>query len=124
MWLVYWAQVCLYIYIYILHQSHHRVLILLIVMGGLLADPAMTLPGLFGDQAAFGFEWLKSYPYALPGILNAIFLATTGVIVFLGLEEVRALDVGYIFMSPPPHIRIRVLTCGFILDSSFSTWPI
>ncbi|KAF7926010.1 uncharacterized protein EAE97_010310 [Botrytis byssoidea] len=57
------------------------------VMGGLLADPAMTLPGLFGDQAAFGFEWLKSYPYALPGILNAVFLATTGVIVFLGLEE-------------------------------------
>ncbi|KAJ8064323.1 hypothetical protein OCU04_006669 [Sclerotinia nivalis] len=57
------------------------------VMGGLLADPAMTLPGLFGDQAAFGFEWLQSYPYALPGILNAVFLVTTGAIVFLGLEE-------------------------------------
>ncbi|KAI9646395.1 hypothetical protein NHQ30_004387 [Ciborinia camelliae] len=57
------------------------------VMGGLLADPAMTLPGLFGEQAVFGFKWLQSYPYALPGILNAIFLATTGAIVFLGLEE-------------------------------------
>lgn len=73
----------------VLSQSHHRVLILLIVMGGLLADPAMTLPGLFGEQAIFGFEWLQSYPYALPGILNAIFLATTGAVVFLGLEEVR-----------------------------------
>lgn len=107
--------------IYVLDQSHHHVLILLIVMGGLLADPAMTLPGLFGDQAAFGFEWLKSYPYALPGILNAVFLATTGVIVFLGLEEVRALGVAYILMSPPPHLRIRMLTSDFILDSSFGT---
>ncbi|KAG4027954.1 hypothetical protein MFRU_025g00210 [Monilinia fructicola] len=57
------------------------------VMGGLLADPATTLPALFGKQAAFGFDWLQSYPYALPGILNAVFLITTGAIVFLTLEE-------------------------------------
>ncbi|PQE30701.1 MFS transporter protein [Rutstroemia sp. NJR-2017a WRK4] len=57
------------------------------VMGGLLADPAMTLPGLFGEKATFGFDWLRSYPYALPGVLNAVFLTCTGLLVFLGLEE-------------------------------------
>jgi hypothetical protein len=56
-------------------------------MGGLLADPAMTLPGLFGTKAAFGMEWLREYPYALIGVLNAIFLTITAALVFLGLEE-------------------------------------
>lgn len=92
-------------YIYFKGQSHHHVLISLIVMGGLLADPAMTLPGLFGPQAAFGFKWLESYPYALPGILNTVFLTTTGALVFLGLEEVRALrGISPDTMSPPPQI--------------------
>ncbi len=56
-------------------------------MGGLLADPATTIPGLFGPKAAFGMQWLRKYPYALPGVLNAIFLTTTAAFVFLGLEE-------------------------------------
>lgn len=57
------------------------------MMGGLLADPVTTLPGLFGPEAAFGMSWLQKYPYALPGVLNAIFLTTTAAFVFFGLEE-------------------------------------
>ncbi|KAA8573174.1 hypothetical protein EYC84_003683 [Monilinia fructicola] len=74
------------------------------VMGGLLADPATTLPALFGKQAAFGFDWLQSYPYALPGILNAVFLITTGAIVFLTLEEVA---------SGPKNVVFTLITGAF-----------
>ena len=57
------------------------------VIGGLLADPSATLPGLFGPNAAFGMAWLQEYPYALAGVLNAIFLTATAAFVFFGLEE-------------------------------------
>ena len=56
-------------------------------MGGFLADPANTLPGLFGKGSIFGFQWLQDYPYALPSLLNALFLTTVTVLVFLFLEE-------------------------------------
>lgn len=62
-------------------------------MGGVLADPATTLPGLFGPQAALGMQWLRTYPYALPGVLNALFLMITAALVFFGLEEVCPLPV-------------------------------
>ncbi|KAI1343522.1 major facilitator superfamily domain-containing protein [Xylariaceae sp. FL0016] len=57
------------------------------LMGGLLADPTTTLPGLFGEGAIWGWKWVIKYPYALPSILNAITLAATGLLVFLALEE-------------------------------------
>ena len=56
-------------------------------MGGFLADPANTLPGLFGQGSIFGFQWLQDYPYALPSLLNALFLAVVTGLVFLFLEE-------------------------------------
>ncbi len=58
-------------------------------MGGLLAEPASNLPILFGPGAFFGFSWITGYPYALPSILNSLFLIVTTSIVFFGLEEVR-----------------------------------
>jgi hypothetical protein len=67
-------------------------LITLIVMGGLLADSASTLPGLFGPDGCFGFSWIFNCPYALPSILNAFFLTVTAYIVFFGLEEVMFLQ--------------------------------
>jgi hypothetical protein len=67
-------------------------LIPVIVMGGLLADPASTLPGLFGPDECFGFNWISDYTYALPSILNGFFLTATAYIVFFGLEEVRFLQ--------------------------------
>ncbi|KAI0908062.1 major facilitator superfamily domain-containing protein [Ustulina deusta] len=57
------------------------------LMGGLLADPVLTLPGLFGESAIWGFDWIFKYPYALPSLINTVTLAITGLVVFLGLEE-------------------------------------
>jgi hypothetical protein len=56
-------------------------------MGGLLADPATTLPDVFGPDGCFNFEFLEAYPYALPALLNAFFLTIATYIVFFGLEE-------------------------------------
>lgn len=58
-------------------------------MGGLLANSAITLPEFFGSEGCFGFSWISNYPYALPSVLNALFLTITTYIVFFGLEEVR-----------------------------------
>ncbi|KAH7385126.1 major facilitator superfamily domain-containing protein [Cadophora sp. MPI-SDFR-AT-0126] len=57
------------------------------IMGGLLANSAVTLPDIFGPEGCFGFSWIASYPYALPSVLNAVFLTITTYIVFFGLEE-------------------------------------
>ncbi|KAI2627173.1 major facilitator superfamily domain-containing protein [Xylaria nigripes] len=57
------------------------------LMGGLLADPALTLPGIFGEGAIWGFDWIYKYPYALPSLINTVTLTLTGLIVVLGLEE-------------------------------------
>lgn len=58
------------------------------VMGGLLADPASTMPDTFGPDADFGWKWLQTYPYALPSILNFLLLGATTLVVFFFLEEV------------------------------------
>ncbi|KAL7955215.1 MFS general substrate transporter [Trichoderma compactum] len=57
------------------------------IMGGMLADSSKTLPGLFGEKAVFGFQWIRDYPYALPSLINAASLSIVTVIVFLFLEE-------------------------------------
>lgn len=61
---------------------------LFLVMGGMLADSNKTLPGLFGENAVFGFQWIRDYPYALPSLVNAVSLSIVTLIVFLFLEEV------------------------------------
>jgi len=63
-----------------------------IVMGGVLADSAKNLPGVFGLGAIFDIEWIRDYPYALPSVLNAAFLLITLAVVFFGLEEVNKLE--------------------------------
>ncbi|KAH6990221.1 major facilitator superfamily domain-containing protein [Ilyonectria destructans] len=57
------------------------------IMGGLLADPTTTLPNYFSEDAVFGFQWIRDYPFALPSILNAVFLGFSTLITFLFLEE-------------------------------------
>ncbi|KAI1177851.1 MFS general substrate transporter [Nemania sp. FL0916] len=57
------------------------------LMGGVLADPTLTLPGLFGEGAIWGYDWIFRYPYALPSLINTVTLAITALIVFLWLEE-------------------------------------
>ncbi|KAK7402992.1 hypothetical protein QQX98_011232 [Neonectria punicea] len=57
------------------------------IMGGILADPTTTLPDWFSEGAIFGFQWIRDYPFALPSILNALFLGFSTLITFLFLEE-------------------------------------
>ena len=63
------------------------------VIGGLLADPATTLPRIFGEGAVWGFSWIQKYPYALPSVLNAVTLTITTLLVFFALEEVCYTDL-------------------------------
>lgn len=65
-----------------------------LALGGLLAEPADGLPGLFGPHGWFntaadpdGVRWVRRYPYALPALLNAAVLASVLVLAVLGLRE-------------------------------------
>ena len=54
------------------------------VLGGVLADPVASFPGMFGK----GYEgWMKTFPYALPNVVMACFLAVSALGVVMGLEE-------------------------------------
>jgi hypothetical protein len=57
------------------------------VLGGILADPTTTLPGYFSPGAIFGFQWIQDYPFALPSLLNAVFLGFSTLLTFAFLEE-------------------------------------
>lgn len=62
------------------------------ILGGILADPIKTYPGIFGPGSFFGGEdgvyWMRHWPYALPNILSGLFMFISASAVFLGLEEV------------------------------------
>lgn len=60
-----------------------------LVMGGILADPSKSLPGLFAEGAPFDFEFLHTYPFALPSLINAAIMTVAAALMFLLLEEVR-----------------------------------
>jgi len=69
-------------------------MVLSLALGGCLAEPVVNLPALFGPQGVFNFSgnadgvaWALQYPYALPALLNACFLATALVLAILGLGE-------------------------------------
>ena len=51
-------------------------------IGGILADPASTYPGLFGRV-----EWMRRWRYALPNLVSAGFLCMSMLLGFLFLEE-------------------------------------
>ena len=63
------------------------------ILGGVLADPVGSYPSLFGDHSVFGGKdgiwWMKKWPYALPNLVSAVFLAFSAATISLGLEEVR-----------------------------------
>ncbi|KAM3435322.1 hypothetical protein MY4824_004903 [Beauveria thailandica] len=52
------------------------------ILGGLLSDPAGSYPSLLGRV-----RFLRAYPYALPNIVSAVFLAAAALAVWLGIEE-------------------------------------
>ncbi len=68
-----------------------RLLTAVEVMGGMLADPAENMPGLFGEGALFGFQWIRDYPYCLPSLVNVFTLSFATAVTFLFLEEVSFL---------------------------------
>lgn len=61
------------------------------LLGGVLADPVGSYPGIFGAGGAIGGEhgvwWMKRWPYALPNVVSAVFLFASASGVILGLEE-------------------------------------
>ncbi|GAM84351.1 hypothetical protein ANO11243_023450 [Dothideomycetidae sp. 11243] len=67
------------------------------IIGGLLADPVTSYPGLFGNNSLFGGEhgvwWMKKWPYALPNLVTAAFMAIATAVVIFGLEEVCSLPI-------------------------------
>jgi hypothetical protein len=58
-------------------------------MGGMLAEPAKTLPSFFAKNSVFGYQWVQDYPFALPSLMNAFFLAISTLVTYLFLEDVR-----------------------------------
>lgn len=62
------------------------------IMGGLLASPVENYPSLFGDNSLLGgkhgVSWMRQWPYALPNVVAAIYLFTTAMAIFFGLQEV------------------------------------
>jgi hypothetical protein len=52
------------------------------VIGGYLADPVKTLPSIFHDRSVW-----QHYPYLLPNLIVALFIASSGLLGFFFLEE-------------------------------------
>jgi MFS family permease len=61
------------------------------LLGGWLADPVSSYPGVFGPGGSLGgkegVEWLARFPYALPNVINACFLSGAALGILFGLEE-------------------------------------
>lgn len=64
------------------------------------------MPSVFGDGGMFASKMVQQYPYALPSVINAAFLAATGAIVYFGLEETLNARRGQFDMGL--HIVARV----------------
>lgn len=62
------------------------------ILGGSLADPVNSFPGIFGPGSFLGGKtgvwWMQHWPYALPNVLSAMFIFASMIAVFLGLDEV------------------------------------
>lgn len=57
------------------------------------------MPSLFGEGGKLASKMVQKYPFALPGIINAVFLGITGAIVYLGLEETLSAKRGQFDMG-------------------------
>ena len=61
------------------------------ILGGFLADPVNSFPGLFGDDSVFGgsngVSWMKAFPYGLPNLVSSCFILLSAFGVFFGLDE-------------------------------------
>jgi MFS family permease len=69
-------------------------MVLSLALGGCLAEPVENLPWLFGPRGILnlangekGVQWAIDYPFALPALMNALFLAIALASAVLGLRE-------------------------------------
>jgi hypothetical protein len=95
-------------------------------MGGLLAEPQTTLPGIFGENAPLGFKWLQAYPFALPSLINALLLTTSTLITFFFLEEASIIEYHFPPSQQPPRHRVADLFVGIDLQGAQGEvryWP-
>lgn len=61
------------------------------MIGGMLSDPVLNYPGLFGEGSTFGGQdgvgWMKRWPYAAPNIFCALVCWADAALLFFGLRE-------------------------------------
>ncbi|KAK3342626.1 major facilitator superfamily domain-containing protein [Neurospora tetraspora] len=66
-----------------------------LAMGGLLAEPVKTMPGLFGGAEGVlnwsgseeGVKWMVEYPFALPSVVNAVLIGIVAAVAAGWLRE-------------------------------------
>lgn len=68
--------------------------VLALAVGGCLANPVETMPGLFGESGFFnsgrnpgGVAWALAYPFALPSLINVAVLICSLVLAIFQLKE-------------------------------------
>jgi MFS family permease len=68
-----------------------------LALGGILAEPAVSLPWLFGPQGLLnwcrneaGVQWVMDFPYALPALMNACMLSVAFLLSVFWLRETLA----------------------------------
>lgn len=68
-----------------------------LALGGILAEPAVSLPWLFGPRGFFnwcnneaGVQWVMDFPYALPALMNACMLGIAFLLSVFWLRETLA----------------------------------
>ena len=61
------------------------------ILAGLLVDPVVNLPGLFGPGSTFGGDvgviWMKTHPYAAANLMSTVLLFAEAVLVHFYLAE-------------------------------------
>ncbi|OCT54436.1 hypothetical protein CLCR_00807 [Cladophialophora carrionii] len=64
------------------------------ILGGFLADPITSFPGVFGPGSTIGGKdgvgWMTAFPYALPNVISATFILSAAILLILGLDETHA----------------------------------
>lgn len=61
------------------------------ILAGMLADPTVNLPKLFGPNSTFGgpegVKWMETYPYAIANLMSTVLLFAEAILVHYGLQE-------------------------------------
>lgn len=89
-------------------------------MGGLLAEPHKTMPGIFGEGAFLGFKWMRDYPFALPSLVNCLTLSIATATIFMFLEETLKERKGLPDYGLELGARIKALLTGNRFHSGYS----